>query len=113
MTVRMATCRELAEDTNAVTTIAQSYWDIEKSASPAAILLPWLPIPDRKKKERATMALYTGIGKYVTMRREATTPSTDPIDILIANGDSDDKIIGVCLCSIYIHVARIGSLLAV
>ncbi|PPQ75528.1 hypothetical protein CVT24_013234 [Panaeolus cyanescens] len=108
MTVRMATCRELAEDKEAISTIAQSYWDIEKSATPAAILLPWLPIADRKKNEKATMALYTGIGKYVKMRREAATPSTDPIDILIANGDSDDKIIGVIISIVFAGVINTG-----
>lgn len=95
MTVRMATCRELADDKQAVKKLAQYYWNIEKSATPFASLLPWFPGSAKKAKERATMGLYHLIGSYVKLHRDASTPSTDPIDVLMAQGISDDNILGV------------------
>ena len=95
MTVRMATCRELAEDKRAVEELAQHYWNIEKSATPFATIFPWFPSPARKAKEKATLGLYNLLASYVKLRRNASTPSMDPIDILFAQGISDDNILGV------------------
>jgi len=95
MTVRMATCRELADDKQAVEKLGQLYWDIEKSATPFYSVLPWFPGTAKKNKERATMGLYHLLGSYVKIRRDASTPSTDPIDLLMAEGISDDNILGV------------------
>lgn len=97
MTVRMATCRELADDRQAVEKLAQLYWNIEKSATPFASLLPWFPGSAKRTKEKATMGLYHLIGSYVKLHRDAPTPSTDPIDVLMAEGISDDNILGVSL----------------
>jgi len=95
MTVRLATCKELADDKQAVGKLEQLYWDIEKSATPFASLLPWFPGTAKKTKESATMGLYHLIGSYVKLHRDASTPSMDPIDLLIAQGISDDNILGV------------------
>lgn len=97
MTVRMATCRELADDRQAVEKLAQFYWNIEKSATPFASLLPWFPGSAKRTKEKATMGLYHLIGSYVKLHRDAPTLSTDPIDVLLADGISDDNILGVSL----------------
>ena len=97
MTVRMATCKELADDKQAVEKLAQYYWNIEKSATPFATLLPWFPGSAKRTKENATMALYHLIGSYVKLHRDAPSPSTDPIDVLMAQGISDDNILGVSI----------------
>ena len=91
----MATCRELADDKQAVEKLAQFYWNIEKSATPFASLLPWFPGSAKKTKEKATMGLYHLIGSYVKLHRDAPIPSMDPIDVLMAQGISDDNILGV------------------
>jgi len=95
MTVRMATCQEMAADKQTIADLRRHYFDIEQNTTPASVLLPWFPSPARKKKTKATLELYLLIKKYVTMRREAKTSSSDAIDFLIANGDSDGLIIRV------------------
>ena len=103
MTVRMATCRELAEDKQAVQDVRKYYFDLEQSSTPVSVLLPWFPSPARVVKTKATFQLYFLIKKCITMRREAKIPSSDPIDLLIANGDSDEVIIGVSALDVFYH----------
>ncbi|KAG6860941.1 hypothetical protein C0995_005771 [Termitomyces sp. Mi166 len=95
MTVRLATCRELSEDKEAISQLARHYWELEKSATPFALLFPWFPCPAKKAKQEATQNLYDLLSEYVNRRRKATERTTDAIDVLIAEGDSDDAIIGV------------------
>lgn len=99
MTVRMGACRELADDKDAIERLTQHYWNIEKSATPTVLLLPWLPSPAKKTQEKATRELFTMLYNYVYLRRNAPTPSTDPIDILIAYGDSNEGIVSVSLAT--------------
>ena len=97
MTVRLATCRELAEDKEAITQLSRHYWNVEKNSTPTSILLPWFPGPAKKAKAKATMGLYILLSSYVRLRRGASTPTMDPIDYLIGQGVSDGEIITVCL----------------
>ncbi|KAF8156012.1 cytochrome P450 [Crassisporium funariophilum] len=108
MTVRMATCRELSEDQEAIDRLTQHYWDLEKAATPVALLLPWFPGPAKKAKEKATMDLYLLISSYVDLRRKASTPSMDPIDILIQNGYNNETIIGTILGIVFAGVINTG-----
>lgn len=95
MTVRMASCRELSEDREAVSRLAKHYWAVEKNATPVTILFPWFPSSAKKAKQKATLALYTTILSYVEGRRKSSTPSMDPIDLFILEGSSNDKLVGV------------------
>ena len=95
MTVRMATCKELSDNAQVVSQLAKNYWDVEKSATPVAILLPWFPSSARKIKIQATRALYNTIFSYVSLRRKSTTPSVDAIDFFISQGVSDSRIVEV------------------
>jgi len=56
MTVRMASCTELAVDVKSVEEIQGLYWQLEKSATPTALLLPWFPGLAKRRKERVTKA---------------------------------------------------------
>jgi len=103
MTVRMATCQELAADKQTIADLRRHYFDIAQSSTPVSVLLPWFPSLARKTKTKSTRELYLLIKKYVTMRREAKIPSSDPIDLLIAQGDSDDDIIGVSSINLFHH----------
>lgn len=100
MTVRMATCSELAQDAEAIERMAKSYWDAEKSATPTRLLLPWLRSPSKKLYQSSTTDLYLLFLKYVQDRRTAGADSNDPIDILIRNGDTDNDIVKVSLNTI-------------
>jgi len=95
MTVRLATCQELAENKDDIERLTQHYWDLEKSATPMALLLPWFPSRAKKAQKNSTRALFTLLYKYVDLRRKAPVPSSDPIDTLIAYGDTNEAIVGV------------------
>jgi len=108
MTVRMATCRELSEDREAVTRLAKNYWDIEKNGTPFSVLLPWFPSSAKKAKTKATMDLYTTLSSYVEARRKASTPSMDPIDLLISHGISNNDITGTVIGIVFAGVINTG-----
>ena|SRR5437016_4157283 len=108
MTVRLATCRELSEDQEAVARLAEHYWNLEKSATPVSVLLPWFPGPAKKAKVNATMGLHTLLGSYVQLRRDASTPTTDAIDFLIGQGLSDSSIIQTIMGIIFAGVINTG-----
>ena len=95
MTVRMASCSELAADLKAVEEIQGLYWQLEKSATPTALLLPWFPGPAKKRKERVTTALFTKLHDFVELRKNAAVPSSDSIDVLLAEGAPTTEIVEV------------------
>ena len=96
MVVRMASCRELSDDREAVTQLGKHYLAIEKNATPVTILFPWFPGSTKKAKQKATMALYTTLLSYVAARRKSSTLSDmEPIDFFMSQGLSDDTIVGV------------------
>lgn len=97
MTARIATCQELTKNKNDIDQLIQHYRDLDKSTTPVNVLLPWFPSQAKKTQEQATRALFTLVHKYVDLRRKAAAPSNDPIDILIAHGDTDETIVGVSL----------------
>ena len=95
MTVRMASCAELAADFKTVEEIQELYWQLEKSATPTSLLLPWFPGTARKRKERATKAIFTKLHDYVELRKNAAVPSSDSIDLLLGKGLSSSEIVEV------------------
>ena len=95
MTVRLAACREIAEDKVTVSKLIQIYWDLERGVSPISVLFPWFPSAARKRKNNATKELYLMLHTYVEARRNAAVPNTDTIDIFIADGCSITTIVSV------------------
>ena len=95
MTVRMASCKELSEDREAIARIDKHFCEIETNGTPVTVLLPWFPGSSKRAKEKATRDLYNLILSFVTLRRKSSTPSNDPIDLLISQGLSDDSIVQV------------------
>ncbi|KAG6863637.1 hypothetical protein C0991_004519 [Blastosporella zonata] len=94
-TIRVATCRELAEDRATIETLAQAYWDFETTTSAVSLLFPWLPNKAQKKRHRATETIYGILNQFVDLRRRAQSPSSDAIDVLISEGASNEIIVGV------------------
>ena len=91
----MATCRELAEDKDSVMKVSKLYWELEKNATPTALLLPWLPSPSRRDKARATRELFDMLNRYVDVRRNADEPASDAFDVLISEGADNRSVVGV------------------
>ncbi|KDR74057.1 hypothetical protein GALMADRAFT_141795 [Galerina marginata CBS 339.88] len=108
MTVRMASCGELANDLPAMDRIQSQYWTLEKSATPLALLLPWFPSPAKKRKDAATKELFTTLYGYVEKRRAADVPTSDAIDILITQGLSSENIVQFILTFIFAGVINTG-----
>ncbi|KAF8816057.1 cytochrome P450 [Phlegmacium glaucopus] len=108
MTVRMATCAELSDNFKAIEEIQALYWTLEKSATPTALLLPWFPGPAKKRKEQATKDLFMKLHEYVDLRRNAAVPSSDAIDVLLAEGLSNVDIVGFVLAVIFAGVLNTG-----
>ncbi|KAJ7137456.1 cytochrome P450 [Mycena crocata] len=95
MTVRMATCTELADDPASVAILANLYLLLEKGATPVGVLLPWFPSPARKGREKAMMYLFGMLYKQVETRRNAAVPSSDAFDVLLSQGSSTEVIVGL------------------
>ena len=95
LTVRMATCRELATDVKAMDRVQHLFWILEKNSTPTALLLPWLPSPAKRRKDKATLELYSTLLHYVDVRKKANVPSYDAIDMLLSQGLGDQEIVGV------------------
>ena len=94
MTARMTTCRDLTNNEADLKKINELFMIIHTNATPVSCLMPWFPGPARKSIDRATTELYTILLNYVEARRQAE-PTSDAIDVLIADGETDKRIAGV------------------
>ncbi|KAF8890286.1 cytochrome P450 [Gymnopilus junonius] len=108
MTVRMATCDELANDVPTMNEMQRLYWVLEKSATPTALLLPWFPGPAKRRKEAATKELFTKLYTVVETRKAAEVPSSDAIDVLLGQGIPTEHIIQFVLAVIFAGVVNTG-----
>jgi len=108
MTVRMASCRELASDLTALTKFQNHYWSVEKSATPTALLFPWFPGPARRAKEDSTKALFMTVWGYIEERKKALVPGSDAIDVLLGQELSNEDIIQCVLGAIFGGVVNTG-----
>ncbi|KZP14162.1 cytochrome P450 [Athelia psychrophila] len=108
MTVRMASCAELAANYDDLDRMSKLYWKLEESATPVRLLLPWFPGKARQDKKEATLGLYNLIMDYITLRRNAEVPSLDAIDLLIAGGEQDKDIVAFVLSVIFAGVINTG-----
>ena len=95
MTVRMATCAELSENLQEVEEVQRMYWQLEKCATPTALLLPWFPGPAKRRKKKVTKDLYTKLYDYLERRKNAATPTSDALDVLLAEGLPHTEILEV------------------
>jgi len=94
MTARMTTCRDLTENEADLKRIGKLFMTIQTSATAVSLLLPWFPSPARKAGKEASVEMYTTLYTYVETRRHAD-PTSDAIDILIADGKTTQGIVQV------------------
>ena len=95
MTARIIACHDLAKNEADLKMIGELFLTLQTSATPTSLLLPWLPSPARKAGKEATTKLFTMLYTYVETRRHAK-PTSDTIDVLIADGETTQNIVGVC-----------------
>jgi sterol 14-demethylase len=88
--------------------MSKLYWQLERSATPVGLLLPWFPGKARRDKKEATRGLYDLIDHYIQLRRNAEVPSSDAFDFLIADGEKDEDIVAFALGVIFAGVINTG-----
>lgn len=88
----MATCRELTENETDLKRIEKLFMDLQSSATPISLVLTWFLSPAKMSGMLATTELFTMLRSYVDNRRNAV-PSSDAIDMLIADGESTQVIV--------------------
>ena len=108
MTIRMATCRELATNMDDMTKLHQAYWMLEKSNTPTALLLPWFPSAGRKNRKIATQNLCETLYGYVESRKKAKVSTLDAIDIFLSLGLTTEETIAAALAVIFTGVLNTG-----
>ena len=94
MIARMATCRDLTTNETDLKKIGELFMTLQTSTTAVSLLLPWFPSPAKKKGKQATVEMYTTLYAYVEARRHAE-PTSDAIDVLIADGETTQIIVGV------------------
>ncbi|KAJ6503905.1 cytochrome P450 [Mycena sanguinolenta] len=109
MTIRMATCRELADNPGVIARLSKCFLLHEQALSPISFLLPWFPGRDRKIKEGATKGLFQLLYHFVDTRRKSTVKSADAFDVLIAEGYDNMEIIKHTLGVIFAGVLNTGA----
>jgi sterol 14-demethylase len=105
MTVRMGTCRELANNAKTTARLSELIILHEKAVSLLSLMMPWFPGRAKRNKKKTTRELFDLLTHYVDLRRKSRVPSTDSIDMLIAQGYDDATTIavsplhtGLCVC---------------
>jgi len=94
MTARVATCHDLTKNAADLKKIGELFMTLQTSATPTSLLLPWFPSAAQKAKKDATTELFMMLYTYVETRRHAE-PTSDAIDVLIADGETTQNIVGV------------------
>ena len=94
MTARVATCHDLTKNAADLKKIGELFMTLQTSATPISLLLPWFPSSATKAKKDATTELFMMLYTYVETRRHAE-PTSDAIDVLIADGETTQNIVGV------------------
>ena len=94
MTARMTTCRDLVKNEADLKKIGELFMTLQNSTTAVSLLFPWFPSPARTTGKQAAVELYTMLCTYVETRRGAE-PTSDAIDLLIAEGETTQNIVGV------------------
>ena len=94
MTTHMIACHDLTKNEADLKKIGKLFMTYQTSTTPTSLLFPWFPSPAMKTKKEATTELFTILYTYVETRRHAE-PTSDGIDILIADGETTQTIVGV------------------
>ena len=94
MTARMIACHDLTKNETDLKKIGELFMTFQTSGTPTSLLLPWLPSSARNAGKEATTEIFTILYTYVERRRHAE-PSSDAIDVLIADGETTQSIVGV------------------
>jgi len=93
--MRIVGCDDIAEDPALLQKTLGLYELIENSATPTAIMFPWFPSIAVIKRTIAGGRLYMIFKNIVDERKKTGKRRDDPLQFLIDEGDSMERIIEV------------------
>ena len=94
MIARLTTCSDLAKNEADLKKTGKLLLTIQASITPTSLVLPWFPSPAKRTGQLATTELYTILYTYTEARKHAELTS-DAIDLLIAEEETTQNIVGV------------------
>lgn len=108
LTIRAASCKEVADDPEAVKKVTKLYWDAEKGSTPTSVLLPWFPSAARKRKLKATQDLFMLFKQHVDDRKATGRVEEDPMQSLIDAGDGANDIVVFVMGALFAGIINTG-----
>ena len=106
----MATCHDLMKNEADLKKVGELLTTIHTSATPASLVLPWLPSRARRVRKQATTELYDILHTYVENRRHTELRTSDAIDLLITDGETAQDIVGASI-TLEVVVWYVGGLI--
>lgn len=86
MTVRMASCRALAEDDEQLDRLGSLYEALNTTCTPLGIIAPWLPVFGASRRTKIAQDMSEIVGKFVAERSQSQALGEDTIDIFLRDG---------------------------
>lgn len=113
LTMRTVGCNDIANDEALCQKTCHLYEDVEKSATPAAILFPWFPSLGVIKRTVSSIRLYTILDKVFQQRKKAAESGNekkenDPLQTLMDEGDDLTSIMKFILGALMAGILNSG-----
>lgn len=101
LTMRTVACHEIAEDPALLSKTLHLYEEVERAATPAVVMYPWLPTPAKFRRMWGGAQLYMIFKKIVADRLRTNTRSEDALQICMDSGDDIKTIITFVLGALF------------
>ncbi|KAF8855280.1 cytochrome P450 [Acephala macrosclerotiorum] len=108
LTMRMVGCDDIADDQELLAKTIRYYESIDSSATPIALMYPWIPSPAVIKRTYAASKLYMIVNKIVKERKKTGVKGDDPLQYLIDQGDSITRIIEFIIGALFAGLLNSG-----
>lgn len=86
MTVRMASCRALAENDQQLDRLGSLYEVLNTTCTPLGIIAPWLPVLGASRRTKIIQDMSEIVRQFVAERSQSQALGEDTIDILLRDG---------------------------
>lgn len=100
-TMRTLACNDFADDPAALRKVLKLFETIQGTATPLAIMYPWLPTPSKFRKMLAGSQLYMMFKRVVDERRKTGRKDDDALQFLLDQGDSLTDVLTVVLGALF------------
>ena len=90
----MTTCHDLTKNEADLKKLGELFQTLQTSSTPTSLILPWFPSSARRIRKQASTEMFIVLASYVEARRNEKL-TNDAIDVLIADGETTQNIVGV------------------